>query len=90
LRVGKEHPLADANGWTYEHLVVWVSAGNPRPPKGYTLHHRNERKDDNRIGNLEMKTKAKHSADHVAGRLRDERGRLLDGVLHDAMPRIKP
>jgi hypothetical protein len=31
LRVGKGHPLADPNGYAYEHLVVWCAAGNPRP-----------------------------------------------------------
>lgn len=34
IRVGKVHPLADPNGYAYEHLLVWVSAGNPRPPPG--------------------------------------------------------
>lgn len=28
LRVGKTHPLADANGYAYEHTVVWASAGH--------------------------------------------------------------
>jgi len=27
IRVGKEHPLADPNGYAYEHLLVWVSGG---------------------------------------------------------------
>ena len=31
VRVGKDHPLADPNGYAYEHLLVWVAAGNPRP-----------------------------------------------------------
>lgn len=28
VRVGSEHPLADPNGYAYEHLLVWVSAGS--------------------------------------------------------------
>jgi hypothetical protein len=86
--VGKGHPLADPNGYAYEHLVVWVSAGNPRPPKGFTLHHRNEVKDDNRIENLELKSRSSHSAGHAAVRTRDAAGRLLDGVLHDSRPTL--
>lgn len=31
IRVGKGHPLADPNGYAYEHLLVWVAAGNNRP-----------------------------------------------------------
>ena len=39
VRVGQDHPLADPNGWAYEHLVVWVSAGNPRPKRGEDYLH---------------------------------------------------
>lgn len=65
IRVGKDHPLADPNGYAYEHLVVWVSAGNPRPAQGWLLHHKNEVKDDNRLGNLELKPKDTHGVEHV-------------------------
>ncbi len=74
VRVGKEHPLADPNGYAYEHLVVWVSAGKPRPKKGQLLHHRNDDQTDNRIGNLELVKRGQHNAIHLK-----ERGRGLDG-----------
>lgn len=99
LRVGKEHPLADPNGYAYEHLLIWVAAGNPRPPRGYTLHHKNEVKSDNRYSNIELLTRAEHNRRHLAEMERDPRtgrivgkkasGRLLDGVLHDAMPEVR-
>jgi hypothetical protein len=66
LRVGREHPLADPNGYAYEHLVVWVSAGNPRPPRGWVLHHQNEVKSDNRLSNLELKRKGAHGVEHAS------------------------
>jgi hypothetical protein len=66
LRIGKEHPLADPNGYAYEHLVVWVAAGNSRPPKGWLLHHKNEIKKDNRLSNLELKRKDRHGVDHAS------------------------
>ena len=56
VRVGKGHPLADPNGYAYEHLVVWVSAGRPRPKSNELLHHKNEDKGDNRLNNLELLT----------------------------------
>jgi hypothetical protein len=96
LRVGIGHPLADPNGYAYEHLVIWCAAGNPRPPKGWLLHHRNEEKTDNRLANLELTRRGDHNAEHLAqegrrcpatGRLLTKAaGRHLDGVLHDGFP----
>lgn len=71
LRVGKGHPLADRNGYAYEHLVVWCAAGNPRPERGYLIHHRNEDKTDNRIENLELMSRREHSQEH-SGAIPDE------------------
>lgn len=94
VRVGVDHPLADPNGYAYEHLLVWCAAGNSRPRPGETLHHRNEDKADNRIGNLELLTRGEHNAHHNAERGRDglgrfqpkASGRLLDGRTWDEVP----
>lgn len=78
VRVGRGHPLADPNGYTYEHLLVWVGAGNSRPTAGQVLHHMNEVKTDNRIGNLELLDRAEHNRRHLADRRRcPATGRLL-------------
>jgi len=98
LRVGADHPLADPNGYAYEHLVVWVSAGREPPRFNDLLHHKNEDRTDNRLANLELKTRGDHSAHHLSDRGRDERGRfkprvgkksagaLLDGREHREWP----
>lgn len=87
VRVGKGHPLADPNGWAYEHIVIWVAAGNPRPGKGEVLHHINEDKTDNRIENLQLMTRAAHNRLHNASRGRcPKTGRLLDGHEWNEMP----
>lgn len=97
IRVGIDHPLADPNGYAYEHYVVWCSAGRQRPSGGEVLHHINEDKTDNRIGNLELMRRGAHNSSHIivgdrrdpeTGRLRKRRaGRLLDGVEHNEFSR---
>lgn len=98
VRVGRGHPLADANGYAYEHLLVWVAAGNPKPPSGWLLHHENENKADNRLTNLALITKAEHNRLHMAERQRDTHGRmvgkkaagrLLDGREHNEFPEVQ-
>jgi len=66
LRIGKEHPLADSNGYAYEHLVVWVDSGRERPRNGFAVHHINENKLDNRIENLELVSVHEHATKHHA------------------------
>lgn len=65
VRVGKKHPLADPHGYAYEHLLVWVSAGNARPNKRQVLHHVNEDKTDNRLENLKLAMRPDHSEYHL-------------------------
>lgn len=78
LRVGREHPLSDPNGYAYEHLIVWVSAGKSAPKGGETLHHVNEHQTDNRLGNLELLTRPNHNSLHISEMDRDPvTGRIL-------------
>lgn len=90
IRVGKDHPLADPNGYAYEHLVVWVAAGLQRPPRGFLIHHRNDVKTDNRFDNLELLSRGEHNRLHNQQKGRDPLtgriGKRLDGRIHDAMP----
>jgi len=83
VRVGSEHPLADPNGYAYEHLLVWVSAGRARPGRGQTLHHDNEDKTDNRLSNLALISRSEHAALHhnmlPAEKVRELRERYAAG-----------
>lgn len=84
VRVGIDHCLADPNGYAYEHLLVWCAAGRDRPENGEILHHRNQNKQDNRLENLEIMTRAAHNALHNRERGRDPAtGRFLDKPFMD-------
>lgn len=71
VRVGRNHPLADPNGYAYEHLIVWIAAGKAPPNPDELLHHVDGNKTDNRLYNLELKTRSDHAVCHNADRPRD-------------------
>ena len=55
------HPMAMKNGYVREHRMVAYDAGLLIDPT-MEVHHRNGIKTDNRIENLEIMTKAKHTS----------------------------
>ena len=77
VRVGPEHPLADPNGYAYEHLMVWLTAGRRAPGADEILHHENRDKTDNRLSNLHLVTRAEHGLEHNPGALTDDQVRAL-------------
>jgi hypothetical protein len=89
VRVGEDHPLADPNGYAYLHLIVWCSSGRERPPPGYTLHHKNEVKADNRIENLDLLHRPDHGTTHIRTRKRGDDGRLLDEATPNEFPQAR-
>lgn len=77
VRVGCGHPLADPNGYAYEHLVVWCAAGRSRPGNGEVIHHLNGQKIDNRLENLELKKRSAHGIGHQSFAISDDQVRAL-------------
>lgn len=76
VRAGVEHPLSDPCGYAYEHLLVWASAGRRLPRADELIHHTDEDKTNNRLDNLELKTRSEHARLHALNRSRDEGGRF--------------
>lgn len=103
LRVGVDHPLADPNGYAYEHLLVVLTSNTlgayllREEPDKWVVHHRNEDKTDNRIENLQVIERADHNRLHNTVRERDAlgrftgkhaAGRLLDGREWNEFPKV--
>lgn len=99
IRVGKGHPLADPNGYAYEHHVVWWSAigavkFTDRQKKVGLLHHINGDRTDNRLENLSPMSKSCHNKHHNKSKIRNRQGqfiknsgRLLDGREWNEIPK---
>ena len=71
IRVGQDHPLADPNGYAYEHLLVWISSGRRAPDVTELLHHKNGNRRNNRLDNLELMTRSAHCSYHASQRHRN-------------------
>jgi hypothetical protein len=101
MRVGLDHPLADPNGYAFEHAFVWMAAYGPMPD-GYIIHHRDANKANNQLDNLELLTRAEHNQKHAPDRDKTGRfvskkrvgrkaaGDLLDGVQWREFPMPRP
>lgn len=52
--VGREHPMADSNGYVKEHRLVMARALGRALHADESVHHRNGDRADNRLANLEL------------------------------------
>ena len=96
IRVGREHPLADPNGYVMEHILVMASAFGREAVSGKVIHHVDGDRTNNRIENLVLLTIAEHNKIHNAERGRQgDTGRFasrarceLDGRTWEEMPNV--
>ena len=58
-----EHPLAQGKGLILQHRRVWFDK-HGKIPKGCVIHHKNGKRGDNRLSNLECLTRSEHSRHH--------------------------
>jgi hypothetical protein len=63
------------NQYVYEHQLVWWQETGNLVPEGFVIHHKNDKKRDNKFSNLELKSRADHTGAHSR-----ERTELVDAV----------
>lgn len=59
-----DHPRSFCEGWVYEHKLVIERDLSSLVPKGMTIHHINENKQDNRLCNLFVCSSEQHIKAH--------------------------
>ena len=65
IKVLKDHPLRNANGYAYEHRIVAMKMLGRPLAKGELIHHINGNKQDNRKSNIQVfKSNAEHYYQH--------------------------
>ena len=55
IYVGREHPLANPNGYAYEHRIIMENKLGRSLKKGEIVHHKDGNKSNNQPDNLELK-----------------------------------
>lgn len=90
-----DHPFRHNNKCILEHRLVmeqWLREHDPDHPAlveidgvkylrhGWVPHHKNEKRDDNRIENLELMTVSDHHSFHNKGRLSNRKGKTYEEI----------
>ena len=67
-----ENHEAFGNRWVLLHHLIWWRYRKQRVPKGCVLHHKDYSKENNKLSNLQLMTRAAHATLHGTGRLATE------------------
>lgn len=65
VKAPEEYPGKRYRGkYVYEHQLVWWQNTGELVPDDYIIHHKDENKRNNTFSNLELKSRAVHTAEH--------------------------
>jgi len=68
-----DHPNSSKDGYVMEHILVMECAIGRRLSTEQCVHHKNRKRNDNRIENLQLMTKAEHRRHHMKIRWEEKR-----------------
>lgn len=63
-----DHPMATKDGYVMEHILIMEKAIGRYITRDEVVHHKNHKRDDNRLENLELMKFKEHSALHMKER----------------------
>lgn len=63
-----QHPNSNKDGYMLKHRLVMELHIGATIPRGYIVHHKNGKKNDNRVENLELMTIDEHTSYHAKQR----------------------
>lgn len=67
------HPMANKDGYVMEHILIMEEAIGRYITRDEVVHHKNHKRDDNRIENLELMTFKSHARLHMKERWESEK-----------------
>ena len=68
------HPMATKDGYVMEHILVMEKSIGRYITRDEVVHHKNRKRDDNRIENLQLMTFKEHAGLHMKERWEQKRG----------------
>lgn len=74
-----DHPLATKDGYVMEHILVMEKAIGRYITRDEVVHHKNKKRDDNRIENLELMTFKAHASMHSKERWKKKKEEQKNG-----------
>ena len=82
------HPNADKHGYVREHVLLMSNLIGRPIKKHEVVHHANEIRSDNRIENLILMTRRRHTSHHAKGNVKDASKANLRCTTSDEMKQI--
>lgn len=84
----EQHPLFPGKRWVARHRLRMAEHLGRKLRSNELVHHRNERKGEDRLRNLQIETRAQHAVTHHKGKRRsnDTKRKMSEGAVRRSTP----